>query len=210
MGPEEFAEKYREDFEKNNRGFQGNGKNKRKRTEKIRTTEDIDLNAHFMKTYKSIARKIHPDLEQDSEIRRQKEKLMQELTNAKDNRDLFMLLSIKLKVEMIENREITIDENHLKIYAEKLLEKKKELEQDIFVLKHHSGWNSWLYQNFYALHTSTTIKHMDNYKTGLEEETEQGLELGKAAQTVTGMKKYIREINPYEDDNIFDAMEFFF
>src|SRR5690606_34958548 len=152
-----------------------------------------------MKIYKNLAKKIHPDLEQNEEIRKQKEKLMQELAHAKDKKDLFQLISIKFKVDKIEENEEVIDENYLRLYADRLLEQKDELEMNLYLLKKQSGPNSWLYENFHAQHAKTTVKRMEKYKNDLEREIEKNVKLAKSMSTVTGMKQYIRKKRELED-----------
>lgn len=206
LSPEEFKEKYGKEMEDKAKAFEDKQHSSKQggKINRAKEGDEPDLNLHFMKTYKSLAKKIHPDLEQDAVIRKQKENLMQELAHAKDNQDLFQLISIKLKIEKIENNETVFDENYLKVYADRLLEQKQALEMDIYVMKNQSGHNSWLYQKFYARHTNTTIKRMQTYQKELETGIGQCKELAKSLKTVAGMKKYIREVREMEDDMFFE------
>lgn len=49
--------------------------------------------------YKELAKKIHPDLEQDETKKEWKHQLMQQLTEARKNKDLYTMLRIKSQVE---------------------------------------------------------------------------------------------------------------
>ncbi|OLY90794.1 hypothetical protein SAMN05444008_12321 [Cnuella takakiae] len=49
--------------------------------------------------YKELAKKIHPDLEQDEAKKEWKHQLMQQLTEARKNKDLYTLLRIKAQLE---------------------------------------------------------------------------------------------------------------
>lgn len=208
LSPEAFEKKYGKEMNEKANAFEEEQKNKKKqpKNRKIGNEEvhTADLNLHFMKTYKNIAKKIHPDLEQNAAIREEKQKLMQELANAKDNKDLFQLISIKLKVEKIENEEVVFDEAYLKLYAERLLEQKKDLETDIFVMKKQSGLNSWLYQNFHAPHPKTTMKRLEAFREKLLVEIYHCTELNKSLKTVKGMKEHIRTEREVDDSMFYD------
>lgn len=206
LSPEDFREKYGKEMGEKEKAFKDEQRAHKQGRQKTGSKEGDgpDLNLHFMKTYKSLAKKIHPDLEQNPEIRKQKEKLMQELAHAKDNQDLFQLITIKLKIEKIENNETVLDEIYLKLYAERLLEQKQALEMDIYVMKNQSGVNSWLYKKFHALQAKTTVKRMEAYRHELEEDIEECKELTKSVKTVAGMKRHIRETRETEDGMFLD------
>ncbi|MEM7108443.1 MAG: hypothetical protein AAF519_09470 [Bacteroidota bacterium] len=191
LNPEEFAEKYQSQIDE--KIHEEEKRDYELKKQKLDRDIQSGFQDHFMKTYKSLAKKIHPDLEKDEHVKKEKEAIMQELAQAKDNKDLFQLIAIKLKIEKIENGNAAIDERHLQEYAERLLEQKKELERHIFMMKHHSGWNSWLYQNFYAKHKKTTITHLKNHAQDLLEEIDELERLKLAAKSVKKIQLYLKE-----------------
>ncbi len=207
LSPEGFEEKYGAELREKAKELEEREKNQKQQRKQMHTGKEEeggpDLNSHFIKIYKNIAKKIHPDLEQNATIRKEKQKLMQELAHAKDNRDLFQLISIKLKVEKIENKEMVLDEVYLKLYADRLLEQKKDLEADISVLKKQSGKNSWLHQNFHAPHPKTTLKRLEAYRDDLLIGIDQCKELNNSLKTVKGIKKYLRAERDDIDDRMF-------
>jgi hypothetical protein len=82
--------------------------------------------------YKQLARVLHPDLELDPELRRQKERLMQELTVAYSNNDMHTLL--RLEMEWIQREEGEIErltEEKLAVYNQTLKEQVQDLEQEL-------------------------------------------------------------------------------
>lgn len=82
--------------------------------------------------YKQLARVLHPDLELDPERRRQKERLMQELTVAYSNNDMHTLL--RLEMEWIQREEGEIErltEEKLAVYNQTLKEQVQGLEQEL-------------------------------------------------------------------------------
>lgn len=205
LSPDEFEKKYGKELNEEAKAFEEEQKaNKRTRNKgRANSGDEPDFNLHFMKTYKSLAKKIHPDLEQDATLRDGKEKLMQELAHAKDNQDLFHLIAIKLKIENIESNEMVLDETYLKLYAERLLEQKQALEQDLFIMKKQPGMNSWLYQNFHAMYEKTTLKRLEKYKDGLELDIEESQQFTQSIKTVQGMKLYIKAMKKTEQEQIF-------
>ena len=82
--------------------------------------------------YKQLARVLHPDLELDPERRRQKERLMQDLTVAYSNNDMHTLL--RLEMEWIQREEGEIEqltEEKLAVYNQTLKEQVQGLEQEL-------------------------------------------------------------------------------
>lgn len=204
LSPEDFEKKYGEEMNEKAEPFQEEQKaGKQKKKVGTKSGDEPDFNLHFMKTYKNLAKKIHPDLEQNANIRNEKEKLMQELTHAKDNQDLFQLIAIKLKIEKIENNEAVLDEAYLKLYAQRLLEQKKALELDIFIMKKQSGMNSWLYQNFHSMHEKSTLKRFEKYMDELEVEVRDYEQLAQSIKTVKGMKQHIKAMRATEQEEMF-------
>lgn len=64
-----------------------------------------DIAFDLKQLYKELAKIIHPDTEQDPQIKVEKEALMQSLTEAKRNNDLFALLLINNKVYQAYKRQ---------------------------------------------------------------------------------------------------------
>lgn len=207
LSPEDFETKYGEEMRKK-AAFEKEQK-ERDRQKMIHSgeAEKPDLDLHFMKTYKNMAKKIHPDLEQDAAIKKEKELLMKELAHAKDSRDLFQLISIKIKVEKMEKNDVVWDENYLKLYAERLLEQKEELERDIFMMKRQSGTNSWLYQNFYARRSMTTVRRLEKFRYEQLIRTYHWRDVNESIKTVKGMKRYLKEMRELEDENHFSFVD---
>jgi hypothetical protein len=88
--------------------------------------------------YKQLARVLHPDLELDAAIRRQKEVLMRELTVAYRNNDMLTLL--RLEMEWIERQEGDIKrltEEKLAIYNQTLNEQAQNLERELYELPYN-------------------------------------------------------------------------
>ncbi len=82
--------------------------------------------------YKQLAKIFHPDLEQDEDLKLQKEELMKKLTIAYEKNDLHTLLSLELAwVQKEETNPGKLTDDKLGIYNEVLKEQVYELEQEI-------------------------------------------------------------------------------
>ena len=89
--------------------------------------------------YKELAKRIHPDLEQDEAVRYRKEQLMKELTAAKDKEDVHAMLLIQQKAAVLNNTsgsEKGYSLQLLKMYNNSMKKKlealKRSLQQQVF------------------------------------------------------------------------------
>ncbi|MGZ6539944.1 MAG: hypothetical protein ACXVEB_16330, partial [Bacteroidia bacterium] len=143
MTPEEMMVKLKnleEEFGKQ-QDDKNSQKSSRKKTakqlekeEKERQVEDA-RNKNIKNIYKQLAKALHPDLEQDEEIKMQKELLMKRLTVAYNNNDLHTILS--LEMEWIHEEEENVAEltnEKLSIYNQVLKEQVQELEEQKITL----------------------------------------------------------------------------
>lgn len=81
--------------------------------------------------YKRLAKEVHPDLEQNEEIRAEKADLMKKITVAYENKDLLSLISLESKwLNGVDTFEI-IDELSLKAYNSLLKEQIQDLKNEI-------------------------------------------------------------------------------
>lgn len=88
--------------------------------------------------YKQLAKAFHPDLEQDEELKIQKEELMKQLTAAYENNDLHTLLRLELSwIQKEENNPDKLSDEKLAIYNQVLKEQVEELEDEIIMLIDH-------------------------------------------------------------------------
>lgn len=88
--------------------------------------------------YRQLAKAFHPDLEQDEELKLEKEHLMKELTAAYEKNDLHTLLRLEISwIQKEENNPDKLSDEKLKIYNEALKEQVQELEDEIHMLFQH-------------------------------------------------------------------------
>jgi hypothetical protein len=95
--------------------------------------------------YKQLVKILHPDLEQDEDLKLQKEELMKQLTVAYQNNDLHTMLRLELawvQKEGTSTDQLTNDK--LDIYNEMLREQVVELENEIQMLLEHPRYEPLL------------------------------------------------------------------
>ena len=114
-------------------------KNQRQTEKEERQRQAEELRKKTVATiYKQLARVLHPDLELDAALRRQKESLMQELTVAYRNNDMLTLL--RLEMEWIEREQgdiARLSDEKLAIYNQTLNEQVQNLELELYELPYH-------------------------------------------------------------------------
>ncbi|OHE57319.1 MAG: hypothetical protein A2Z47_03010 [Thermodesulfovibrio sp. RBG_19FT_COMBO_42_12] len=135
----EIEEKAKRHLE-NKQATQGVKKKTKKQLAKELQEQQIEeaRNRNISSIYKQLAKVLHPDLEQDTAIKIEKESLMKQLTAAYEAHDLHMLLRLEIQWIHKENSHLeTLSENKLEIYIQLLKEQIKELEEECYMLSHH-------------------------------------------------------------------------
>ena len=88
--------------------FAKNGPKERKKTKKQLEKEakeneaQAQLNKDTKSIYTTLAKQLHPDLEQNDELREEKNELMKRVTQAYSDNDLYELLQIQMEVEQLD------------------------------------------------------------------------------------------------------------
>jgi hypothetical protein len=147
--------------------------------------------------YKTLAKELHPDLEKDNAVRDIKVKLMQELSEAKNNKDLFAMLRIQQKALPYLKKEsaqhiFSLDRLKAfnKVLGEKLRTYKDQLGQKIFE-KYYTDHNGFV-----------QAKGAGSVEKIIEKQTKQIKMVTKA------VKKDLDFI--YDADNLKEYMSYYF
>ncbi|MCE5294147.1 MAG: hypothetical protein LLF94_05985, partial [Chlamydiales bacterium] len=88
--------------------------------------------------YKQLAKTLHPDLEQNQEVKAEKEVLMKKLTSAYKNNDLHSILTLEIEwMEKSGNAETkTSSDEQLKVYNSILKDQVADLERTLHELRY--------------------------------------------------------------------------
>ncbi|MCW7470946.1 hypothetical protein [Leptospira kanakyensis] len=135
----EFREKYEEyraDYFRG-RGSKSNERKKSKsqteKEKKILESERL-LSTDINVLFKNLAKRIHPDKEQDPVLREKKAKLMTKLSGARDNMNIAEILEIKMQVdELLPNQQtdVSFHDTSIKRFVGIIKSKIRELEDSI-------------------------------------------------------------------------------
>jgi hypothetical protein len=171
-----------------------------KRDKVLKTDKD------FQKLYKSLVKKVHPDLVIDPMEKEKRELLMKELSHAWEERDYYNLLMLKSQIEPGEDA-IDLGKEQTKMLVKQLNEEINNWESKHYMLKHMDSNTSFYFENFYALHQSTSVKKFEKYKGLLLNQSEVALHHLAQIKTKKATKEFLkatRETLLDEEDDHFD------
>ncbi|MDI9359100.1 MAG: hypothetical protein QM528_09135 [Phycisphaerales bacterium] len=104
-----------------------------KREEELQKREEEIKNKDLRSIYFTLAKLLHPDIEQDPEKRIVKEEIMKKVSIAYNQKDLYTLLKIEMDWIQDENRSLaTVSDDKLKIYSKILSEQLLDLKAERF------------------------------------------------------------------------------
>lgn len=172
---------------------------KEEKRQRVMTT-----NKEFTKVYKTLVKKVHPDLTTDIEEKKRREVIMKELSMVWEQRDYYQLLKLQSQIEQDPEKSMDLTKDHLQQIANDLLDKIREVEKDRFMYKKHPE-NEFYLKNFYSRSDKKIRSRIKEYKQELEKEKNEIatniLEM-KTQKTTKEYLKYIEEIvyqYPYFD-----------
>jgi hypothetical protein len=177
--PSEFFRKHAEKFA----GFKNIFSEKE---EKETVLPNINL------AYKKLAKKIHPDLEPNTEILLEKEELLKKLTLAKDNNDYLAIYEVTQTMtekKWIDETDVEdlFNEKQLKEFSISLLTKMEDLKMEIYRRKQDP-----FYKNYFASSDKKINQKIENEIDKIDTENRDVLEAIKWIKTKKGFKEYIQ------------------
>lgn len=143
--PQAYFQKKQQELEEGQQGAWGNAQRNRKKTKKQiekeqkQAEEKKMLSKDIRTIYTSLAKELHPDLEQDEAERHRKTEMMKRVTAAYEANDLFELLRLQLEYQIQHEHIESLMEDQLKRYNQLLQEQIRELENEKWSI---IGWGS--------------------------------------------------------------------
>jgi len=186
---------------------QANRKKTKKQLEKEEREKQVEeaRAKNIAGIYRQLAKILHPDLEQDAELKLQKEELMKQLTIAYEKNDLHTLLTMELAwIQKEENNPGQLTDNKLDIYNEVLKEQVFELEQEMHNTLQHPRY---LPLQKYAIFSGVQSINLSHEKKQVEEMTNAMLIdisklKGNEKQALGTVKEIIRAFEIQINDEI--------
>jgi hypothetical protein len=189
-------------------------KKTKKQLEKEAREKEIETarTKNISSIYKQLAKIFHPDLEQDEELKLQKEELMKRLTIAYENNDLHTLLSLELAwIQKEENNPDQLTDDKLGIYNEVLKEQVFELEDEINQALQHPRYEPLQkFAMFPHQMKSINIKHEKQEMEAMNKGIARNVERlkGNEKQALSAVKEVIHDFEIQSRYNI-DFSDFF-
>jgi hypothetical protein len=148
----------------------------------------------FTKLYKSLVKKIHPDLTTDENERLRREDLMKELSNVWEERDYYKLMILQSKIDPEFNTGVELSKSQLQKVADDLLDKTRSIESERFQFK-RAPKNEFYFSNFFASSDRRIVLHMENYKRQLNSEMTEIKNNIEKLKTQKTTKTFLKAIN---------------
>lgn len=160
------------------------------------TEADSDTSALFEhkdinKLYKQLARQLHPDRIQDADKKQQHHELMQQLSQAKKDKDIFGMLM--LAQTWLPDFEMNLDEKALHGLVQHLQQKLVQLDIEYGQLKMGPDLKSLVWHRFGGGNKNSRKKELEDYKLGLTNEAQGLRDKIKSMRTVQDIQLVLRQ-----------------
>ncbi|WP_068714492.1 J domain-containing protein [Vibrio tritonius] len=149
--------------------------------------ENKDIN----KLYKQLARQLHPDRIQDTEKKQQHHELMQQLSQAKKEKDIFGMLM--LAQTWLPDFEMNLDEKALNGLTQNLQQKLDQLEIEYHQLKAGPDLKSQVWHRFGGGNKNSRKKELEDYRLGLTKEAQGLRDKIQSIRTVQDIQLVLRQ-----------------
>lgn len=143
------------------------------------------------KLYRQLAKQLHPDKEIDETKKAQKIALMQQLSQAKKEKDVVALLL--MAQQYLPEHEMVVDDQLLARLEATLKEKVAQLNQEYQELRHGDDIKSILWHKFGGGNKASRDKHLSQYSDALQQEAQDLHHRCREVKTVKQLKQYLKE-----------------
>ncbi len=151
--------------------------------------ERLFKGSQLNKMYKRLAAKLHPDKEQDPIKKQEKHQLMQQLSDARKNKDGFTLLQLYLHNF---DDDMEFDSKTMENLAPLLQAKIAQLNEEHQEIKNNNKPETLVWRQFNGRSKAIVAKNMAEHISALQSECTQINELLENCTTVKNMKKTLK------------------
>ncbi|WP_016766846.1 J domain-containing protein, partial [Vibrio cyclitrophicus] len=142
------------------------------------------------KLYRQLAKQLHPDKETDEKKKSEKSALMQQLSQAKKDKDVVALFI--LAQQHLPEHEMVMDEGMLERLKMTLTEKIEQLNMDYQELRHGGDIKSILWQRFGGGNKASRQKGLREYRAHLQKESQDLLAQYQEVKTVKQLQQRLK------------------
>lgn len=143
------------------------------------------------KLYRQLAKQLHPDKETDEEKKSEKSALMQQLSQAKKDKDVVALFM--LAQQYLPEHEMVMDDDMLERLKMTLTEKIEQLNLDYQDLKHGGDIKSIIWQRFGGGNKASRQKGLREYHDHLQKEAHDLLAECQEIKTVKQLQLRLKQ-----------------
>ena len=143
------------------------------------------------KLYRQLAKQLHPDKETDEEKKSEKSALMQQLSQAKKDKDVVALFM--LAQQHLPDHEMVMDEDMLERLKMTLTEKIEQLNLDYQDLKHGGDIKNIIWQRFGGGNKASRQKGLREYREHLKKESQELLAQSQEVKTVKQIQERLKQ-----------------
>ncbi|XNJ86500.1 J domain-containing protein [Vibrio cyclitrophicus] len=143
------------------------------------------------KLYRQLAKQLHPDKETDEEKKSDKSALMQQLSQAKKDKDVVALFM--LAQQYLPDHEMVMDEDMLERLKMTLMKKIEQLNLDYQDLKHGGDIKNIIWQRFGGGNKASRQKGLREYREHLKKESQELLAQSQEIKTVKQMQESLKK-----------------
>ncbi|MEZ8376626.1 J domain-containing protein [Vibrio cyclitrophicus] len=141
--------------------------------------------------YRQLAKQLHPDKETDEEKKSEKSALMQQLSQAKKDKDVVALFM--LAQQHLPEHEMVMDEDMLERLTMTLIEKIGQLNREYQELQHGGDLKSLIWQRFGGGNKAARQKGLREYRDHLKKESQALLAQSQEIKTVKQIQQRLKQ-----------------
>lgn len=169
--------------------------------EKIKTTDK-----DFQKLYRTLVKKVHPDLVIDPKEKEQREEWMKKLSQAWEHRNYYELLILQKEIEVDSTTETMLGSSQLKLIIQQLNQEINTLDTEKHILQREHPETAFYYENFSARSEKGMLKKIEEFKSHLQSITTETIEEFEMLKTQKATKELLSIIRDQQDDfdDVFD------
>lgn len=143
------------------------------------------------KLYRQLAKRLHPDKETDNNKKAEKSALMQQLSQAKKEKDVVALLL--MAQQHLPDHEMVMDSDMIARLQATLKEKIWHLNQEYQELKHGHDLKSIIWDRFGGGNKASRAKGLEQYRARLERDAEELLKKCQEVTTIKHLQLHLKE-----------------
>lgn len=171
--------------------FSQSGSNAKFGKPKARANQALYNDKQMTRLYRQLAKQLHPDKETDEAEKVKKSALMQQLSQAKKEKDVVALLL--MAQQYLPDHEMVIDEGMLERLQATLKEKISQLNIEYGALRCGDDIKSIVWQRFGGGSKATRERDLKKYRDSLERNVEDLLQKCQKVRTVKDMQQQLKE-----------------